>query len=682
VIPGPEASGSTERSAVAFAGRDRHGSAMLDRLARLDEGMIRLARRVALVGVAGMLLIALGTITDVLARWLFGEPLTGFNEVVQLCIAVAIAATFPAGAAQRVNLTIDLFVESYSRAANEWLKCLGSLLLLLYYLFLSWQIGAHAADLQARQAVTVFLEWPRAPFMWAVAVLLAVTALAQLAVFLASLRDALLVSRDGGARATPRTGDTRPLRNATYAAWALGLLLLLAALVFAAEQGIGAFGALAQNFPSTVAIALFFVMWVLSVLLVPLAAAMALTGLVGAALLTGLGPALNIVGTEAAGFITKEELAVLPLFLLMGSFAAAANLSTDVYNLAHALLGHRRGGLALATIGGCAGFGALTGSSLATAATIGQAALPEMRRRGYAPGLATGCVAAGGTLGQLVPPSTVIILYAILTEESIGRLFIAAIIPAAIATLLYLVTIALFVRASPGSAPPAQPRPPVAEMLRTAGRAWGVVFMFALVIGGLYGGLFTATEAAAVGAFTAFLFALFRGRLTGGELWRVMGEVTRTTAMIYLLIFGAVTFSFFMGITGLPELLGKLTTSFALEPLGVIAILLVIYILLGAVMDPFPVMVITIPIVTPMVASLGYDLIWWGIIMVCVVETGLITPPFGINVFILKGISGGDVPMWTVFRGVMPFVLADFVRLAILVLFPVLVLWLPSTMVS
>lgn len=655
---------------------------MLELLGRLDERMITVARRVALVGVAGMLLIALGTITDVLARALLGEPLTGFNEVVQLCIAVAIAATFPAGAAQRANLTIDLFVESYSGATNKRLKCLGSLLLLLYYVFLAWQIGAYAADLQARQAVTVFLEWPRAPFMWAVAILLVMTAFAQLAVFLASLRDALLVSRDADALASPRAGGAAPLRDGTYAAWALGLLLLLAALVYAAGQGIAAFGRLAQDFPGTVAIVLFFVMWVLSVLLVPLAAAMALTGLVGTALLTGLGPALNILGTEAAGFITKEELAVLPLFLLMGSFASAANLSSDIYNLAHAVLGHRRGGLALATIGGCAGFGALTGSSLATAATIGQAALPEMRQRGYAPGLATGCVAAGGTLGQLVPPSTPIILYAILTEESIGRLFIAAIIPAGIATLLYLATIAIVVRASPGTAPPAQPRPPIAEMLRAAGRAWGVLFVFLLVIGGLYGGLFTATEAAAVGAFTAFLFALFRGKLAGGALWRVMGEVTWTTAMIYLLIFGAVTFSFFMGITGLPDLLVKVMTDFSLTPLGVITVLLVIYILLGAVMDPFPVMVITIPIVTPMIASLGYDLIWWGIIMVCVVETGMITPPFGINVFILKGISGGDVPMWTVFRGVMPFVLADFVRLAILVLFPVLVLWLPSTMGS
>ena len=409
--------------------------------------------------------------------------------------------------------------------------------------------------------------------------------------------------------------------------------------------------------------------------------ALGLVGVLGAALLTGVDPALNILGSSAESFLTNENLAVLPLFLIMGSFAAAADLSSDIYRLAQKLFGHWRGGLAAATIGGCAGFGALTGSSLATAATIGQVALPEMRRRGYSPAFATGCVAAGGTLGQLVPPSTAIILYAILTEESIGRLFIAALVPAAVAVALYIGAIALYVRVAPGAAPAPEPRVRRGELLAALRQAWGVLFLFALVIGGLYGGVFTANEAAAVGAVGTFLFALARGKLSGGALWRVMGEVTRTTAMIYMLIFGAVTFSFFMGISGLPELLVSSMRGLDLAPVAVIGLLLGVYIVLGAVMDPFPVMVITVPIVTPLVTGLGYDLTWWGIIMVCVVETGMITPPFGINVFILKGIAGGeDVPMWTVFRGVLAFVAADLVKLALLVLFPALVLWLPSTM--
>jgi tripartite ATP-independent transporter DctM subunit len=404
-----------------------------------------------------------------------------------------------------------------------------------------------------------------------------------------------------------------------------------------------------------------------------------LIGVVGGALLMSYGPALNVLGTTAASYLTNGDLAVLPLFLIMGSFATPAGLSADIYELAHVLLGHHRGGLALATIGGYAGFGALTGSSLATAATVGSVALPEMRARGYSPGLATGCVAAGGTLGQLVPPSTPIIIYAILTEQSVGQIFIAAVIPAAIAVILYFATIAIYVRVVPNAAPAAHQRARLDEIMQSVRKAWGVLMLFAFVIGGLYGGVFTVNEAAAVGAMGTFLFALFRGKLAGGALWRVMAEVTRTTAMIYLLIFGTVTFSFFAGISGLPDMLGSAATSFHLSPLGVVAMILAVYIFLGCIMDSFAVMVITIPIVTPIITNFGYDLIWWGIINVCVIETGLITPPFGINIFILKGIQGGDVPIWTVFRDVLPFVAADLVKLAILVLFPALSLWLPST---
>ena len=612
-----------------------------------------------------MLLIALGTIADVLLRWQLNLPIPGYSELVELGIAVAIAATFPAGAANRGNLTIDILAERMSPQLRLRLGCFGALLLLLFYALLAWQLAVLAADSQSRNDTTVYLDLQRAPALWAVAALLAIAAAAQLQVFLADLRAAL--------------GESERAR--AFPALAVALPALAAGLLYVAAYGLPALAPAAQAYPGTVAVVLFFVMWGLSLALVPLSVALGMVGVLGAALLTGVEPALNVLGTSAEAFLTNENLAVLPLFLIMGSFAGAADLSSDIYRLAQKLFGHWRGGLAAATIGGCAGFGALTGSSLATAATIGQVALPEMRRRGYSPAFATGCVAAGGTLGQLVPPSTAIILYAILTEESIGRLFIAALVPAAIAVALYIATIALYVRVAPGAAPPSEPRVRRAELLAALRNAWGVLFLFALVIGGLYGGVFTANEAAAVGAIGTFLFALARGKLSGGALWRVMAEVTRTTAMIYLLIFGAVTFSFFMGISGLPELLVSSMQGLDIAPVAVIFLLLGVYIVLGAVMDPFPVMVITVPIVAPLVTGLGYDLTWWGIIMVCVVETGMITPPFGINVFILKGIAGGeDVPMWTVFRGVLAFVGADLVKLVLLVLFPALVLWLPSTM--
>ncbi len=414
-------------------------------------------------------------------------------------------------------------------------------------------------------------------------------------------------------------------------------------------------------------------------MLIPIGAVMVLLGFLGTSLLLDTGPALSVVGSEVAAFLTNGQLAVLPLFLMMGVLASAAGLSEDIYRLAQALLGHFRGGLALATIGGCAGFGAVTGSSVATAATIGRVALPEMNQRGYAAGFSAGCVAAGGTLGALVPPSSALVLYAFLTEESIGQLFIAALVPAALGVLLYMLTVAAYVRLVPNAAP-ASEKIGSRELMTEFRRGLTVITLFAVVMGGIYTGLFTATEAAAVGVVGAFLIALFRGKLRGGAFWNVMGETASITAMIYVLILGGITLSFFLGLTELPEFLTKKVAGMDLAPLGIIALLLVVYILLGAVMESFSIMVITVPVVSGLITDLGFDLVWWGIIMLVVVEVGLITPPFGINVFVLKAVAGADLPLATVFRGVMPFVGADLVKLALLVLLPALVLWLPSTM--
>lgn len=646
-------------------------SSAAERMDRANRFATVAARRVASLGVIVILLIALGTLIGVLMRWLFNRPITGYDEVVEMGIAVAVAATFPFCAASRGNLTIDILAGRFGPRLAARLECIGAFSLLLFYGLLSWQVGVYAASLQSQGQTTIYLGWPMAPFIWAVAVLLGAAAAVQIVVCAVAIRDIRLAAFHGGAAGADRN----------IFAWTLGAFALAMAVTAGIAYVIPALSPYAQMVPRSLAIFLFLMMWALSLALVPIAVVMGLVGVVGATLLMGYGPALNVLGTTATGYLTNSDLAVLPLFLIMGSFATAAGLSSDIYELAHVLLGHLRGGLALATVGGCAGFGALTGSSIATAATIGNVALPEMRARGYSPGLATGCVAAGGTLGQLVPPSTPIILYAILTEQSIGQLFIAAVIPAAIAVALYMLTIAIYVRVVPHAAPAPQLRRSLVEIAQAVKKAWGVLLLFALVIGGLYGGVFTINEAAAVGAMGTFLFALFRGRLAGNAMWQVMAEVTRTTAMIYLLIFGAVTFSFFAGVSGLPDMLGLVATDFNLGPLGIIAVILVIYVILGAIMDSFSVMVITIPIVTPLITQLGYDLVWWGIINVFVIETGLITPPFGMNVFILKGIQGGDVPMWTAFRGVLPFVAADVILLAILVLFPVLSLWLPSTMI-
>ncbi len=388
-----------------------------------------------------------------------------------------------------------------------------------------------------------------------------------------------------------------------------------------------------------------------------------------AALFIGFPPALSAAGSEVTGFLTNSQVATLPLFLMMGSFAAAADISEDVYRLAHAVLGRFRGGLALATIGGCAGFGSLTGSSLATSAIIGRVSLPEMLGRGYSPAFATGCCAAGGTLGALMPPASgPLILFALLSEASVGQLFVAALVPGLLAVALYFVTVALYVRISPASAPRSGDAEP-GQLGRALRRIGPALLLFGSVLGGIYTGVFTATEAAAVGAFEAFLCALLRGKLKRNVFWQAMAETTATTAMIYGLIFGAQIFSFFVGVSDLTQTATQFVGGLDWPPIAIIAAILAVYLLLGSLMESFAVMVITVPIVTPLVLHLGYDILWWGVINLCVVETGLIHPPLGLNVFVLKGMQP-DVPMGTIYKGVFPFVIADLVKLAFLVLFP------------
>ncbi len=614
---------------------------------------VTLTQRVATVGVVGMLFIAFATIADVVSRALLSRAITGMEEVAGMALAVAVSACLPAGAAQRVNITVDLLSGRIGAAAQARLERFGALALLVLYALLALRVGQYAAELGARHATTVYLNVPIAPFLWVVSAFLAATTLVQaLVVF-------TLVER-----------------------WGTGIALLVAtALALAVLHfAFPALSLFAKAGPGWTSIAVVLGVWVLLAAAVPLAAALGLLGVLCAGLMIGAEPALSVLANESAQFLTNEQVAVVPMFLMMGSFAVVAGMAEDIYDLAHALLAPLRGGLALATIGGCGGFGALTGSSLATVATIGRVALPEMTARGYASTLTSGCIAAGGTLGALVPPSIPLIFYAFLTETSIGQLFIAAMLPAAIAIAFYMIAIAVYVRVSPNAAPPAAARIDWTQVGKAARKAWGALLLFALVLGGIYGGIFTETEAAAVGAAGAFVFALVRGRMNRKSFASVMGETTTTTALLYLIIFSVLMFSFSMGVTGLPQRMTGFFQDLHWTPLAVIALLLAMYIALGCIMDSNTVMFITVPIVSPLVASMGYDLVWWGVINLVVLETGLITPPFGIHLFVLKGLLGADVPLSRVYRGVMPFVIADLAKLALLVLFPALALWLPSTM--
>ena len=412
--------------------------------------------------------------------------------------------------------------------------------------------------------------------------------------------------------------------------------------------------------------------------LVPLSAVMSLMGLFGAALFAGPLPAMSAFGSEVAGFLSNSQVAVLPLFLMMGSFAAVSGIAEDMYVLAHAALSRLPGGLAMSTIGGCAGFGAITGSTVATAAMVGRIALPEMKARGYSPALSTGCIAAGGTLGNLVPPgSGPLVLFALLTEASIGQLFVASAIPALLAILAYMLTVLLYVYWVPGSAPPTR-RSDLTEIGGALRRCGPAAILFGLVLGGLYLGYFTDTEAAAVGAFTAFMLALLRGKLRPARFLDAMSETTTTTALVYPLIFGALIFAFFTGVSGLTEAATKVITGLNWPPIAVVGLLLVAFVVFGTFMDSYAIMIVTVPIVTGLITGLGYDIIWWGILNLFVVEIGGISPPFGLTMYVLKNMA--DVPIAVVFRGVLPFCLAAIVVLIILVAFPAITLWLPSTM--
>jgi tripartite ATP-independent transporter DctM subunit len=410
----------------------------------------------------------------------------------------------------------------------------------------------------------------------------------------------------------------------------------------------------------------------------PVGIAMMAVGTAGIALLVNERAALATLANETIAITTKTELLVIPLFILMGNLATASGLSRNLYDAAYAWVGARRGGLASATVLGCAGFSALCGSSVASAVTVGKVALPEMERHGYDPGLATGTVAAGGTLGILIPPSAGFVVYAILTEQSIGQLFIAGILPGLLLTGLFLVTVALLVARNPALGPPG-PRLPRAERLAALAGAGPILLVMVGTIGGIYAGMFTPMEAAAVGAVITLGIAIGRRSLGRAAAAGVLTETARTTAMIYLILIGAHVFGPFLARTGLPGALSDWMIGLGLGPYGTLAIILVALIILGCFLEGFAMLVLTLPILFPTVVALGFDPIWFGVVMVIVLEMGLITPPVGVNVFVVKSIAR-DVPLGTMFRGVLPFWGAMMVCVLLLIAVPQIATILPQTM--
>jgi tripartite ATP-independent transporter DctM subunit len=430
--------------------------------------------------------------------------------------------------------------------------------------------------------------------------------------------------------------------------------------------------------PTLLSVLIFCLLFVLLAAGMPIGFAMGLSALVGTLFLIDSGASLALLGQTAYETALTYDLSVVPMFVLMGYIAGAAGLSESLYRACNAWLGHLRGGLALATIGGCGAFAAICGSSLATAATMSQIALPEMRRYKYDDRLATGAVAAGGTIGILIPPSVLMVIYGLLTETSISQLFMAGIVPGILTVIGFMLTISVVTRVNPAFGPPGE-RASMNQKLQAFRDVWGTAALFLLVIGGLYIGVFSPTEAASIGAVGALFLAILNKRFSFPMLANALIETVKTTAMIFTILIGAILFNNFLILASVPTLISDWITGL---PLGREAILLVIlgmYLVLGCLLDSLAMVLLTIPIVFPIIKALGFDPVWFGIIVVMVVELGLITPPIGMNVFVIKGIAK-DVPLEDIFRGVTPFVVAQILLIAILVMFPPIALWLPSTM--
>ncbi len=409
----------------------------------------------------------------------------------------------------------------------------------------------------------------------------------------------------------------------------------------------------------------------------PIGVGMALVGVLGFAYLTDMDAALGLLRTVPYATFASNSLSVIPLFILMGAFAMSSGMSEALFRAVYKWLGHLKGGVAQATIAGCACFAAISGSSLATAVTLGSVALPEMRKYKYDDALATGAVAAGGSMGILIPPSVILIIYGIITEQSIGKLFLAGFIPGIMEMLFYMITVWILATIKPELGPKG-PKAGFKEKMNALSHIWDVVLLFIVVIGGIYAGVFTPTEAAGIGAFGTFLFSFLRKRLTWAVFKESLSSTLVTTGMLFLIMMGAMIFGYFLSVSQLPSEMATFVGGLSVNRYIILAVILFIILMLGCIMDSMAIVLLTIPVFYPLVIDLGFNPIWFGILVVRVTEMGMITPPVGMNVFVIKGIS--DTPIGTIFRGIVPFLMADAIQVVLLVLFPQIVLFIPDLM--
>ncbi len=605
------------------------------------------------VGVSILAVMMLLTAADVTLRYLFNRPITSSYELTEFMLAVLIAFGLAYTAVRKGHISIDFLTSRFSPRVQAFLSAISSLMGIGLLSLITWQSIVYAESLRVSGSTTMVLHLPIYPIVWVVVVGSAIFCLVLIVDLLNHLAElvekgrwlvraglllgivvvALLV-------AAPTLGEKMPLQISPFTSAIFGVCFLVVFLFLGIHIGI----------------------------------AMGLLGFLGMSYLTGLGAGLSIMETTPYSTMASHGLSVIPLFILMGTFCFYSGLSRDIYFTMYRWLGHLPGGLAMATVGGCAGFAAVSGSSLATVATMGRVALPEMKKYNYDPGLATGCVAAGGSMGILIPPSIILILYGILTEQSIGKLFIAGFIPGVLEAVFYMATIYIICKHSPLTGPRGE-RATLTERLVSLKGTWGVLALFLLVIGGIYLGVFTPTEAAGVGAFGSFLFALGKRQLTWRSFIDSLTESGKISAMLFLILIGATLFSYFLAVTRLPDGLAGLISGLAVNRYMILGIILLVYLVFGAITSVVAVVVLTIPIFFPVIVALGFHPIWFGIIIVRLIEIGQITPPVALNVYAMKSVAP-DIPLSTMFRGIIPFLIADIFHVALLIAIPQISLFL------
>jgi C4-dicarboxylate transporter DctM subunit len=607
------------------------------------------------VGVTFLALMMFLITIDVCLRFL-NRSFTGTYEIIEFMVAVVVFCALAYTAVKKAHVSVDLVPSRFSPRTQTAIHSVTTLVSLGLCGMMTWttaEWGIH--QLIVGQAATM-TNLPTYPFVWIAAFGLALFCLVLLMNLIRSFQ-ALTGSR-----------------------WQIWLAILSAIVLVLLVVAFAFWGKTLQLGISKATVGIFAVVILILIIFtgMPIAFVMALVGFLGYAYIVSPGAAFGSFGTALYNYAANFTMSVVPLFILMGEFAFRAGLTRQLYDTAYKWLGHLPGGMAMATIGGCAGFSSICGSTIATAATMGVVALPEMKRYKYDDALATGCVAAGGTLGIMIPPSIGFVVYGIIANTSIAKLFISGILPGILLAILFMIAIYVMCRRNLVLGPPGE-KTSIKEKFVSFKGTWTVLLLFFLVIGGIYFGLFTPTEGAAVGAFGAFIVGIVRKHLSWHKFVESLLETGKITAMTMFILMCATVYSRLLTISGIPADVANFVSGLHLPPVAIISVILLVYLILGCFLNTLPMIIITVPIFLPIILAVGYDAIWFGVFGILVSEMGLITPPVGTNVFVIHGVAK-DVPMYTIFRGCVPFLICEIVCTYILIFFPQIATWLPSTM--